>query len=89
MSEDQLSALLAKLKEDAGLREKLMGAADLEDAIAIAKEAGLELTFKSDEMSNVEDHELELVAGGSGGRFIKSLFISIFKDAIVNCNQEC
>jgi len=88
MSEDQLSALLAKLKEDAGLREKLMGAADLEDAIAIAKEAGLELTFKSDEMSNLEDHELELVAGGSAGRLVKSLIVSIFKSEL-NCNQEC
>jgi predicted ribosomally synthesized peptide with nif11-like leader len=88
MSEDQLSALLAKLKEDEGLREKLMGAADLEDAIAIAKEAGLELTFKSDEMSNLEDHELELVAGGSAGRLVKSLIVSIFKSEL-NCNQEC
>jgi hypothetical protein len=29
MSEEQLTALLAKLKEDAGLQEKLKGAADL------------------------------------------------------------
>ena len=29
MSEEQLSALLAKIKEDAGLQEKLKSAADL------------------------------------------------------------
>jgi len=32
MSEEQLSALLAKLKDDAGLQEKLKGAADLDAA---------------------------------------------------------
>jgi predicted ribosomally synthesized peptide with nif11-like leader len=40
MSEEQLSALHAKLNDDAGLREKLQGAADLDAAVAIAKEAG-------------------------------------------------
>jgi hypothetical protein len=35
MSEEQLSALLAKLKEEAGLQEKLKGAADLDPALAI------------------------------------------------------
>ena len=38
MSEEQLTALLAKIKEDAGLQEKLRGAADLDAAVAIAKE---------------------------------------------------
>jgi predicted ribosomally synthesized peptide with nif11-like leader len=40
MSKEQLSALLAKLKDDAELQEKLKGAADLDAAIALAKEAG-------------------------------------------------
>ena len=44
MSEEQLSALLAKLKDDAGLREKLQGAGDLDAAVAMAKEAGFDLT---------------------------------------------
>jgi hypothetical protein len=30
MSEEQLAALLAKLKDDTGLQEKLKGAADLD-----------------------------------------------------------
>ena len=37
MSEEQLSALLAKIKEDSGLREKLQGAADLDAAVALGR----------------------------------------------------
>ena len=37
MSEEQLTALLAKLKEDAGFREKLQGAGDLDTFVALAK----------------------------------------------------
>ena len=33
MSEEQLAALLAKLKDDAGLQEKLKGVADLDAAV--------------------------------------------------------
>ena len=39
MSEEQLNALLAKLKDDAGLREKLRSVEDLDDLVAIAKDA--------------------------------------------------
>ena len=71
MSEEQLSALLAKLKDDAGLQEKLKGAADLDTAIALAKEAGFDVSeadwlkyqqgMGEEELS---DEELEGVAGG-------------------------
>ena len=44
MSEEQLAALLAKLKDDEGLQEKLKGAADLDAAVALAKEAGFDVT---------------------------------------------
>ncbi len=37
MSEEQLTALLTKLKEDTGLQEKLRSAADLDAAMEIAK----------------------------------------------------
>jgi hypothetical protein len=37
MSEEQLIALLAKLKEDAGLQKELKSAADLDAAMEIAK----------------------------------------------------
>ena len=72
MSEEQLSALLAKLKEDAGLLEKLKGAADLDASLAMAQEAGFDVS-KAEwaqlqakqmlELSN--DSELEGVAGGN------------------------
>ena len=44
MSEEQLAALLAKLKDDAVLQEKLKGAADLDAVLAIAKEAGFDVS---------------------------------------------
>ena len=72
MSEEQLSALLAKLKEDAGLQEKLKGAADLDAALAMAKEAGFDvskadwLKYQSKQTLELTDEELERVAGGKG-----------------------
>jgi predicted ribosomally synthesized peptide with nif11-like leader len=69
MSEEQLSALLAKLKDDAGLREKLQGAADLDAAVAIAKEAGFDvskadwLRHQAEQTLKLSDEELERIAG--------------------------
>jgi hypothetical protein len=71
MSEEQLSALLAKLKDDAGLQEKLKGAADLDAAVAMAKEAGFDvskadwLKYQAKQTLELSDEELERgVAGG-------------------------
>ena len=71
MSEEQLSALLAKLKEDAGLREKLQGAGDLGTAVSLAKEAGFEVSkedwlrqISAKQTLELSDAELETVAGG-------------------------
>ena len=70
MSEEQLSALLAKLKEDAGLQEKLKGAADLDAAVVLAKEAGFDvskadwLKYQARQTLELTDEELEDVAGG-------------------------
>lgn len=77
MSEEQLSALLAKLKDDAGLQEKIKAAADLDAAIALAKEAGFDVS-KADWLkyqaskAELSDEELEVsqlegVAGGISG----------------------
>ncbi len=74
MSEAQLTALLAKLKEDAGLREKLQGAADLDGAVALAKEAGFDvskadwLKYQANQTLELSDEELEGVAGGNAKR---------------------
>ena len=70
MSEEQLSAFLAKLKEDAGLQEKLQGAADLDAAVDLAKEAGFDvskadwLKYQAKQTLELSDEELEGVAGG-------------------------
>ena len=72
MSEEQLAALLAKLKDDVGLQEKLKGAADLDAAIALAKEAGFDvskadwLKYQAKQTLELSDEELEQVAGGKG-----------------------
>ena len=71
MSEEQLAALLAKLKDDAGLQEKIKGAADLDAAVAIAKEAGFDvskadwLKYQAKQTLELSDEELEGVAGGT------------------------
>ena len=73
MSEEQLSALLAKIKEDAGLQEKLKSAADLEAAVSLAKEAGFDinkddwLKYQAEQPFELSDEELECVAGGKAG----------------------
>jgi predicted ribosomally synthesized peptide with nif11-like leader len=70
MSEEQLSALLAKLKGDAGLQEKLKGASDLDAAVAMAKEAGFDvrkadwLRYQAKQTLELSDEELEEVSGG-------------------------
>jgi predicted ribosomally synthesized peptide with nif11-like leader len=75
MSEEQLSALIAKLKEDTGLREKLQGAADLDAAISLAKDAGFDvskedwLSRKDAQSVELTDDELEMATGGAGTIF--------------------
>ena len=71
MSEEQLSALLAKLNEDSGLQEKLKGAGDLDAAVAIAKEAGFDVTkedwlnYQAQQTLELSDEDLEGVDGGA------------------------
>ena len=72
MSEEQLAALLAKLKDDTGLQEKLKGAADLDAVLAIAKDAGFDISkadwlrYQAKQTIELSDEELEGVAGGTG-----------------------
>ena len=72
MSEEQFAALLAKLKDDARLQEKLKGAPDLDAAVAMAKEAGFDvskadwLKYQAKQTLELSDEELEGVAGGTG-----------------------
>jgi predicted ribosomally synthesized peptide with nif11-like leader len=79
MSEEQLTALLAKLKDDAGLQEKLKGAADLDAVLAIAKEAGFDISkaawlrYQANQTLELSDEELEGVAGGAMRNLDKEL----------------
>jgi predicted ribosomally synthesized peptide with nif11-like leader len=76
MSEEQFTALLAKLKDDAGLQQKLNGAADLDAVLAIAKEAGFDvskadwLEYQANQTLGLSDEELEGVTGGLGAEGI-------------------
>ena len=68
MSEDQLKAFLAALKDDAVLQAKLTTATDADAVIAIALEAGFvisRLELKRVE-ARVAESDLESVAGGYG-----------------------
>jgi predicted ribosomally synthesized peptide with nif11-like leader len=71
MSEEQLKAFLEAVKADVGLQEKLKGAADLDAAVALAKEAGFEvskadwLKYQAGQILELSDEELEGVSGGA------------------------
>ena len=73
MSEEQLAALLAKLKNDGGLQEKLKGAADPDAAVALAKEAGFDISkddwlkYRLEQPFELSDEELEGISGGVSG----------------------
>jgi len=70
MSEEQLSALLAKLKEDAGLMEALKSSTNLDAAVTMAKEAGFDVSkedwfsYQSTGGIPLSDGDLEGVSGG-------------------------
>jgi predicted ribosomally synthesized peptide with nif11-like leader len=75
MSENQISALLSAIKQDNSLKDRLKAAAGLDAAVAIAHEAGFDVS-KEDwlkyqaKQSELSDEELESVAGGiAGGGF--------------------
>ena len=70
MSEEQLAALLAKLRDDGGLQEKLKDAPDLDAVLARAKEAGFDISkaawlrYQANQTLELSDEELEGIAGG-------------------------
>ncbi len=66
MSEEQLKAFLEKVKGDTTLQEKLKAAADVDAALAIAKEAGFSISADvlKNAQSELSDEEMEGVAGG-------------------------
>ena len=89
MSEEQLAALLAKLKDDAGLQEKLKGAADLDAVLAIAMDAGFDISkaawlrYQANQTLELSDEELEGVAGGVNA------CVKLFKSLSDVCRAQC
>lgn len=71
MSEEQLSAFLAKHKEDIELQEKLKGAANLDAAAAMAQAAGFDVSKEDLLRRQPTTQELsdEDVEGVNGGRW--------------------
>ncbi len=69
MSEEQLKAFLEAVKADAGLQEKLKGAADADAVVAIAKAAGFVISAEELKRAQAEvpQEDLEGVSGGWGG----------------------
>ncbi len=71
MSQEQLDALLAKLKEDNTLQERLQAVNCAEEAAEIVSQAGFEvsieelLAHRASTAGELSDAELEGVAGGS------------------------
>ena len=62
MSEEQLKAFIAKVKDDQSIQDKLKAAKTPEDVVGIAKEHGHE--FTADNVAELSEEELEGVAGG-------------------------
>jgi len=78
MSRIELTALLARLQSDEGLKQALKAAKTAEEAIKITSEAGYKLDqedlirYKSEHVTVLSDQELEGVAGGRGGTAISN-----------------
>jgi predicted ribosomally synthesized peptide with nif11-like leader len=70
MSDKQLIALLASLKENFELQQRLKNAVDLNQAVSIAKESGFDvdkedwLRYSNQASLELSDAQLEGIAGG-------------------------
>ena len=82
MSEEQLSAFFEAVKADARLQEKLKGAADLDAAVAIAAEAGFDVSKEDWLMRQVEYFELndEELEGSAGAKIDPTGLLIVLPD---------
>jgi len=70
MSEEQLKAFLEAIKADAGRQEKLKGVEDPDAVVAIAKQAGFDISkagwhsFQANQTLELSEEDLEVVSGG-------------------------
>ncbi len=75
MSEEQLKAFLAKVKDDTSLQENLKAASDVDAVVSLAKEEGFSISVDDlkNAQSEISEEELEGVAGGCNCCYIRSL----------------
>lgn len=70
MSQQDLQSLLSRIQIDSELRQKFLAAPSLDEAEVIAREAGFAICkedwfqYLADQSLEVEDHDLEAIAGG-------------------------
>ena len=88
MSEEQLKAFLEKVKDDTSLQEKLKAAADVDAALAIAKEAGFSISA-DDVRTKISDKELERAAGGGGEQTKDELGCPTLSTSRDDCSYAC
>ena len=66
MSEEQLRAFLKKAKEDAKLLSNLESAADANEVVALAKEAGFSISLDTLHRAQLSEEQIEELTGGGG-----------------------
>ena len=94
MSEEQLSALLAKLKDDKGLLQKIKAAPDLDTVLALAKEAGFELNREDlskhevIEILELSDQDLEALVGGANGTWKTQCGTACQGTQVIGCQTQ-
>lgn len=77
MSTEQFEQLLAKIKVDEELAHQLKNTGSLDSFLKIVNEAGFNLTkadwlrYQAQKIIELDDDELERVAGGNGGNWPK------------------
>ena len=85
MSEEQLKAFLEKVEGDTTLQEKLKAAKSPEDIVGIAKEHGFE--FTADQINQLSDDELEVIAGGKGSA-VCSVLVACGNSVQLECGKR-
>ena len=69
MSQEQLKAFLKKVDSDKSIQKKILGVADVDTIISIAKEAGFALSVDevTEGLLTLNDDQLKQVAAGLSG----------------------
>lgn len=92
MSEDQLKAFLATLQGDTLLQEKLERATNLEETLALIKEAGFEvskdnwLSYEANLSSELSDDSLDNIQGGRNDAAVSKRVMKLSGKSELKCS---